>query len=60
MKIKKRKGFRHSYTLDQIRAYSKLSARNKLLWLEEANRFCQKAIKGKTRKIWESFRNGTI
>ncbi len=56
----KRKGFGHSYTVNDILAYSRLSAENKLNWLEEANRFCHKAIKGKTKKIWEAFRQGKI
>lgn len=56
----KRKGFGHSYTISDIVAYGRLSAEQKLNWLEDANRFCQKAIKGKTKKIWEAFRQGKI
>ena len=56
----KRKGFSHAFTLGDILAYRRLSAEDKLNWLEEANRFCYKAIKGKTRKIWEGFRQGKI
>lgn len=56
----KKKGFRHAYTLEQIREYRKLSARDKLNWLEEANRFSHKAIRGDRKKIWEKFRRGEI
>lgn len=56
----KRKGFRHAYTLEQIAEYSRLSAREKLEWLEEANRFCAKALKGDRKRFWEMFRAGKI
>ena len=58
--IRLKKGFTYSYTEEQIRAYSKLSTREKLKWLEEANRFCAKAITGRRKKIWEKFRKGEI
>ena len=56
----RRKGFRHFHTLEDILAYGRLSAEDKLNWLEEANRFCHKAVKGKAKKIWEAFRQGKI
>lgn len=56
----RRKGFSYTCTIEEIRAYSRLSAKDKLNWLEEANRFSHKAIKGKTKKIWEKFRQGKI
>ena len=56
----KRKGFRHAYSLESILAYRKLSAKDKLTWLEEANIFCHKFIKGKRKSIWEAFRQGKI
>jgi hypothetical protein len=56
----KRKGFYYTYDEQKIKEYSNISAREKLEWLYEANQFCKKNIKGKTRKIWESFRSGAI
>lgn len=55
-----KKGFSHYYSEEKIREYASLAAKEKLEWLYEANQFCKKAIKGKTRKTWESFRMGTI
>ena len=55
-----KKGFFYSYDARKIKEYSRLSAKEKLEWLYEANQFCKKALKGKTRKIWEAFRAGTI
>lgn len=48
------------YSLEEIKAYASLSAKDKLIWLEEANRFCHNAIRGKRKKIWEKFRQGKI
>ena len=56
----KRKGFRYVCTVEEIRSHMKLSAKDKLAWLEAANRFCHKAIRGQTKKIWEGFRRGTV
>ena len=56
----KPKGYRYEMTLQQIREYSKLTPRQKLNWLEEANRFSFRAIRGKTKIIWEMFRSGTM
>ena len=39
-------------------AYARLSAKEKLEWLYEASEFCKKAIRGRTRKNWESFGRG--
>ena len=55
-----KKGFYYIYDDEKIRSYARLSAREKLEWLYEANQFCKKALKGKTRKIWEAFREGKI
>lgn len=57
---KERRGFSYSYDDQKIKAYSRLSAKEKLEWLYEANQFCKKVLKGKTRKFWEFFRRGTI
>ena len=56
----KRKGFSNRPTIQQIKDYLKLSKKARLEWLEEANRFSHKALKGKRKKIWEDFRAGLI
>lgn len=55
-----KKGFSYHYDEAKIMAYARLSVREKLEWLYQANQFCKKAVRGKTRKIWESFRDGAI
>lgn len=44
----------------RIVAYARLSAKEKLEWLYEASEFCKKAIRGRTRKSWESFGRGLL
>lgn len=56
----KPKGYSYHVTRDDLIAYSRLPAKDKLIWLEEANRFTAKALKGRRRKIWEMFRRGEI
>jgi hypothetical protein len=56
----KKKGFKSIPTTQQIKEYLKLSLRHRLEWLEEANRFTYKALKGKRKKAWEAFRKGEI
>ena len=51
-------GFYYWYPTKMLREYMAEPVLNKLLWLEEANHFCQKFIKGKRRKIWEKIRRG--
>ncbi len=56
----RKKGFRYYCTAKDILAYSRLSAKDKLNWLEAANQFTYKALRGKTKKVWEMFRRGEI
>jgi len=56
----KRKGYASLPTFEQIREYSRLSPKARLDWLEQANRFSHKALKGKRKIIWEAFRKGKI
>jgi len=56
----KKKGFVLHYTEEQIRDYERLSAKDKLNWLEEANRFIHRVMPSRTKKIWEMFRRGEI
>lgn len=55
-----KKGFSYRYDDEKMKEYASLAAKEKLEWLYEANQFCKKAIKGKTRKVWEAFRAGTV
>ncbi len=55
-----KKGFRYVCTIEDIRSYRKLPAEMKLKWLDDAIRFCTKAILGKVKKIWDDFRAGKI
>lgn len=55
-----RKGYTYIVTAEQIREYRRLTPRQKLEWLEAANRFCHKALRGKRRQVWEAFRQGKI
>ena len=59
MKTKKG-GYSYSYSRKEIKEYMALSAKWKLEWLQEANRFCHNALSGKTKDIWEGFRSGRI
>ncbi len=56
----KRKGFRYNTTEESIRNYAELSARQKLEWLEEVNRFFYTFMSESKRKIMEKFRSGEI
>ncbi|MEW6221780.1 MAG: hypothetical protein AB1476_00455 [Candidatus Hadarchaeota archaeon] len=55
-----RKGFRYNTTKETITNYAGLSARQKLEWLEEANRFFYNSMSQSKRKIMEKFRSGKI
>ena len=54
------KGF--SFTLDKekIRATYNLSAKDKLEWLEEANRFVNASMTPAKRNRWEKIKNGVL
>jgi len=56
----RRRGFSYSVTDAQIREWLRFPVREKLLWLEEANRFNEKALRGGTLRVWEAFRAGRI
>ena len=60
LRAKVKKGFEFHCAVDNIRSYCKLSAKDKLNWLEEANRFTFKMLPEETKKIWEQFRHGEI
>jgi len=56
--MKKSKGFGFQLDREKILLYKDMPAWHKLLWLEEANRFCNKFVTGERRKIWEKIRRG--
>lgn len=55
-----RKGFSFHPTREALVAYAKLSAKQKLEWLEEINRFLYNAMPKSRRRIAEKFRSGEI
>lgn len=58
--MSKSKGFGFQLDREKILLYKDSPAREKLQWLEEANKFCQKFVTGKRRKIWEKIRRGEL
>lgn len=55
-----RKGYRYYVTDEQLRRYGKLSAKQKLEWLEEVNAFVEKFAPARTRELHRRFRKGEI
>ncbi|OGW12536.1 MAG: hypothetical protein A3G93_02840 [Nitrospinae bacterium RIFCSPLOWO2_12_FULL_45_22] len=51
-------GYSYSYSEETIREYMQWSAKMKLDWLEEANRFLYRNMPPENRLIWERFRRG--
>ncbi|MCX5884972.1 MAG: hypothetical protein NT096_03520 [Proteobacteria bacterium] len=47
-------------TMEEIRAYQKVPAHEKLMWLEQANIFLYRAMSKKAKRIREKFRKGEI
>lgn len=57
---KRKKGFRHVPDKTTLRKYQKLSAEEKLEWLEEINKFFYRVLPKEKKKIVEDFRAGRI
>ncbi len=53
-------GYRQYYTRDTLKAYVMMSAKMKLEWLEEINRFLYHATPEKNKTIQKMFRDGKI
>jgi hypothetical protein len=51
-------GFRYTLEREKIAEYRKLTAEQKLQWLEEIRQFTEAALTEKTRRIRDHFRNG--
>ena len=47
-------------SMKEIRAYQKVPAHEKLMWLEQANIFLYRAMSKKAKRIREKFRKGEI
>ena len=46
--------------MEEIKAYQKVPAHEKLMWLEQANIFLYRAMSKKAKRIREKFRKGEI
>lgn len=57
---RKRRGFRHHHSDAQLRAYRRLSAEQKLAWLEAAWRMTVDFLPESRRAIYDRFRKGEI
>ena len=55
-----RKGYSYYVTDEQIRRYSRLTPKQKLEWLEEANAFVNKFLSERSRCQQRMFRRGEI
>ncbi len=56
----RRKGFEHYPGTEVLKKYARLSAKQKLEWLEEINRFLWKALSPEKKRLVEKFRRGEI
>jgi len=56
----KRKGFSYSLEDEKILAYMKLTAGEKLQWLEEINRFTFLVLNDRQKEFREKLRSGEI
>lgn len=57
---KVRGGFSFFVTKAQIREWLNTPLEQRFMWLEEANRFNSKVIRGRTLKILDAFRDGSL
>ena len=60
MKDEPRRGFAHHHTDDELRAYRKLSAEQKLRWLHDAWRFTVDFVPEAKRRVMQKIRNGEV
>jgi hypothetical protein len=54
------KGFAFTLDKEKIRATYNMSAKDKLEWLEEANRFVNASMTPAKRKRWAKIKNGVL
>jgi len=54
------RGYRYIVTDEQLRRYRKLTPKQKLEWLEEANAFVNKFLSERSRRLQRLFRRGEI
>ncbi|MEQ9498127.1 MAG: hypothetical protein RIT81_14745 [Deltaproteobacteria bacterium] len=55
-----KRGFSHHHTDEELRAYRKLSAEQKLQWLQDAWQFTVDFLPEEKRRIMEKMRKGEI
>ncbi len=55
-----RKGYRYVVTEEQIRKYRRLTSKQKLEWLEEANELTEKFAPERAKRLHRMFRQGEI
>ncbi len=55
-----RKGYRYHLSEEAILKFRKWSIQDRLIWLEEANRFMLKALSKEKKKVREELRKGTL
>jgi len=58
--FEKKKGFRYVYTQEKAEEYQKLSAQQKLEWLEKMNRFLYNFMPIKSKIFQEKLRKGEV
>lgn len=54
------KGFRHAYTIEQLRAFRDVPAADKLRWLEQMRRFLERSLTPEKIEIMNRFRRGEL
>lgn len=57
---KAERGYRHHYTTEQLRAFRAVPAAEKLRWLEELRRFCERFLTPERRALRDRFRRGDL
>lgn len=59
-KKRHKKGFGFKPDVTYIKETMNMSAYSKLEWLDQANKFINKALSKKELKLWEKFRRGDV
>lgn len=56
----RRTGYKHAYTIEQLRAFRDVSAEDKLRWLEGMRRFLERALTPEKLEIMRRFRRSEL
>ena len=54
------RGYKHAYSIEQLRAFRDVPAADKLRWLEDMRRFLEKALTPEKLEIMQRFRRGDL